>query len=306
MQIGNSKYLAFRIISTTILIWFGSHSLLCQPYILKPKSKNIENIFINIYNFSLDIADSLINNSYELKRDKINQYSLKAYLCWWKIIGGENTESNLGKCDFYLEEVMKLSKNTNKTDPVSQLNIINAYSLKSRIDNHNGNNIKAFYHFYNSIGYFKNLQSLNSQDEGTKLAIGLYNYLLAYIDKDYSSSLMFLLDFPKGDKVIGLKNLERCSQSLDPIIMTEATYFLYKIYYTIEKDYNKAFEKISILRSLYPANFVFDIEYLNVLKSQNKYKEFNLSCVKIINDIRDSKRLSSSQKQHFMTLVKEL
>jgi hypothetical protein len=306
MQIGNSKYLALRIISTIILIWFGSNSLFCQPYILKPKTKNIENIFINIYNFSLDKADSLIINSYELKNDKINLFSLKAYLCWWKIIGGENTESNLGKCDFYLKEVMKLSKNTNKTDPVSQLNIINAYSLKSRIDNHNGNNIKAFYYFYNSIGYFKNLQSLNSPDEGTKLAIGLYNYLLAYINKDYSSTFLFLLDFPKGDKVLGLKNLEGCSQSRDPIIMTEATYFLFKIYYTIEKDYNKAFDKISKLRILYPANFVFDIEYLKVIKSQNKNKEFNLSCTKTMNDIKSSKSLTSSQKLHFMTLIKEL
>lgn len=305
MLIGNSKYQALRIVFVIILIWFGSNIVFCQPYILKPESKNVENIFVNIYNFSFDKADSLINSSFELKNDKINQYSLKAYLYWWKIIGGDNVKSNSGKCDFYLAEVLKLSKNGNKADPLSQLNIINAYSLKSRIDNHNGNKIKAFYHFYNSIDYFKNLQSTNSHDERTKFATGLYNYLLAYIEKDYSSSFSYFLDFPKGDKVIGLKNLEHCSQSQDLIIMTEATYFLYKIYFSIEKDYGKAFDKIITLRNLYPDNFVFDIEYLKVLKSQNKIKEFTLSCTKTLNDIRSSKSLSLTQKQHFMTLIKE-
>jgi hypothetical protein len=294
------------MIFTIFLIWFGSNTLFCQPYILKPENKNIENIFINIYNFSFDKADSLINSSFELKNDKINQYSLKAYLYWWKIIGGDNIKSNLGKCDFYLEDVIKLSKNDNKKDPLSQLNIINAYSLKSRIDNHKGNKIKAFYHFYNSIAYFRNLQSINSQDERTKFAIGLYNYLLAYIEKDYSSSLMYVLDFPKGDKVIGLKNMEYCSQSRDPIIMTEATYFLYKIYHTLEKDYTKAFDKISILRDLYPNNYVFGIEFLKVIKAQNKSKEFNFNCSKIMNDIKISKSLNSAQKQHFKTLIKNL
>ncbi len=306
MLIGNSKYLVLRIVFTIFLIWYGSKNVFCQPYILKPESKNVENIFIHIYNFSFEKADSLINSSNELKNDKINQYSLKAYLYWWKIIGGDNAKNNLGKCNYYLEEVIKLSKNRNKTESLSQLNIINAYSLKSRIDNHNGNKIKAFYHFYNSIPYFKNLQTINSRDDRSKFAIGLYNYLLAYIEKDYSSTLKYFLDFPNGDKVLGLKNLEHCSHSQDQIIMTEATYFLFKIYFTIEKDFNKAFDKINILRSLYPDNFVFNIEYLKVLKSQNKNKEFNSSCSKTMNDIKLCKSLSLTQKQHFMSLIQEL
>ncbi len=273
-----------------------------SPY----ESTMINSFFKSLYNFSFHEADSIVAIMNNSDIDNITFSNIKANLAWWKLLSGDEIGSNIRTCDSILHESIRLGLNNKKKDISSILNLIYSYSLKARLENYRGKTLRSLIYFYRSITYIEECIKSPVKDEKLNLVLGLYFYFIDYIENEYFMINAMFFSFPKGDKNKGLRYLEECSASGDEMIRTEADYFLLKIYAGSEKDYSKALQNAQILTKEYPNNMVYCLEQLKLMLKMKKDGEARIFRNKIIDEIKSSKNINSSQKNHFISLIGDL
>ena len=298
----NYKYPAFSL-QTLFLCLFLLFSGIAPGF----AQADIENIPLafqrSLYGFSFAKAISILNDFEKSNAGAERVNELKSQLSWWMILSGNNIQLNIDKCNKYLAESINDYKKIKNPDIDIQIKLINAYLLKLRIENYLDNKINSLSILHKLLKRVDDLDNIKEKDLSIKLISGLYYYFLEYIKSEYVLSHVILAGYTKGNKELGLRYLEECSNSNDDIIMTEAIYFLYKIYFSIEKNYPEAEKQITILLNLYPENLVFALEYYKVLLAQNqliKAKEFKKIT---IDKIYGSTLLYEQQKSHFLKLL---
>ncbi len=264
----------------------------------------LNNFFNDLYNCSFSKTDSLIVEMSKSNVDEATISNIKANLAWWKILSGEDIEKNIKSCNSDIDESIRLT--SDKSDINSLLNSIYSYSLKSRLENHNGNSIKSFIYFYKSISLIEKCRSESGQDEKLKLALGLYYYSIYYIKNEHSVLRPFFFQFPDGNKALGLAYLTECSASDNEMVRTEANYFLFKIYTYTEKDYFNAFKYIQFLTQQYPKNLIYSLEQLKLLLLMKKPYEANILKDEINEEIKYADYLNNPQKIHFLNQIREI
>jgi hypothetical protein len=263
----------------------------------------INNFFRNLYNFSFDAADSIIIIMQDSNIDDATVANIKANLAWWKLLCGDEPETNFRTCNLNLDESIKSSLGKNHPDVNSLFNIIYSYSLKARLENYRGNTIKAFIYFYKSLTFIEKCIDTPVRDEKLNLALGMYYYFIDYVEDKYFMLNALFLAFPKGDKIKGLQYLELCSGSEDDMIRTEANYFLLKIYAYTEKNYSKALLYSRVLTHEYPDNLVYSLEQFKLLQKMGKTTEAQVFEKELIEEIDMSKNMNNVQKNHFLSQI---
>ena len=261
--------------------------------------------FRNLYNFSFHEADSLagVINSSDI--DNLTRNNIKSNLAWWKLLSGDEIESNERTCELSLNESIRSETKNRQKDLDLLLNLIFAYSLKARLENYTGNTLKSFISFYKSITYIEECIEPPVKDERQKLVLGLYFYLIDYLHHEYFMMSAMLFSVQKGDKVKGLGFLEECTKSGNEMISTEANYFLLKIYSYLEKDYSKAKLYGYVLTQQYPGNLVYSVEYYKLLFKMHEEKEAELFRNKLLVGINKADNINMNQKNHFILLLGE-
>jgi len=266
----------------------------------------INHFFKTLYNFSFHEADSIVLVMKRSDMDEATIHNVEANLSWWKLLSGDSTEDNFKHCDNNLDESIRLLLKSNRDDTEADLNLIYAYSLKARLENYNGNTLKSLVSFYKSSTYIKKCINRQYRDEKFYLVLGLYLYLIDYVEHEYYMANALFISFPAGDKIKGLKYLEDCSASTDEMIRTETNYFLLKIYAYLEKDYSKAYEKVQILTMQHSNNLVYKIEQLKLLFLLKKTEEAQLYQKSMIEEITGAGYINSEQKNHFISQIEQL
>jgi len=262
--------------------------------------------FRNLYDFSFNAADSVIVVMHDSNMDNATIYNIKANLAWWKLLSGDEIETNLKDCNLNIEESIRSSLSSNHPDLNSLLNIIYSYSLKARLENYRGNTLKTLINFYKSITYIEKCIDNPAVDEKLNLVLGLYYYFIDYVENKYFMLNALFFSFPRGDKTKGLMYLERCSISGDDMIRTEANYFLLKIYAYTERDYSKAFINAQILTRQHPKNLVYSLEQFKLLLKMKKTQEAEVFQKEMIKEIQTAKNINNVQKNHFISQIGEL
>lgn len=301
--------ISHRYIKISFLLGF-IFSLINSSFAGAPKLQGEDTLincfFRDLYKFSFREADSLaviINDSHA---DNLTRANIKANLAWWKLLSGDAIETSSRSCDSSLHESIRLGLKSKQKDINSILNLIYSYSLKARLENYRGNSLKSLINFYKSITYIEQCIDKPVKDEKLTLVLGLYFYMIDYLDHEYFMMSAMLFSIPKGDKIKGLAYLEECSKSGNEMISTEANYFLLKIYSYIEKDYSKAWLYAQILTRQYPDNLVYSLECFKLLLKMNKEGEARIFQNKLIGEIEIAKNINSGQKNHFIFQIGEL
>jgi len=258
--------------------------------------------FQYVYNFEFLRADSVLTS---LKKNHSNSpwtYLFGAHFYWWKIISGENTESNVNLFYSSLNTAKNRIGNTNSYE-FQFLKII-IYSLLSRYDVMNGKYVQTLIELKKNLPIIKSTLGKESQFNGFYLTSGLYLYLtdIVYDNYYYLRPLLFLV--PSGDKVKGLQYLSK--KHNDIILDTESNYFLMKIYDEVEKKNNFTMHLATRLSNNYPMNYIFKEQYLrSLVKSRNNQlsqDEINIFKKQMLSN----KQLSKAQAQYFNELAQKL
>ena len=104
------------------------------------------------------------------------------------------------------------------------------------------------------------------------LSTGLYNYYREYYPETYPIYKPFMSFFMKGDKELGIQQLEKAAQEAS-IAHVIAKYYLSYIYMRYEYIPKKALERARDLHNSYPNNLPFSAIYLESLIINEQYRE---------------------------------
>jgi len=257
-----------------------------------------------VYDFSFRKADSILLDLESNHNEDIFVPTMKSNFAWWALLSGYNVDDNVDKCGSQTTKTIKYISGLDKPDINQQLDLIEAYILKVRLENYVDSKVKAIPLLFKALNRIKDLINDDEISDRKRLILGLYYYFVDYIDEKYMLAGPILNQYPKGDREKGLKYLQDCLNSENHLVQVEANYFLYKIYFSIENNYRLAFKNIRFLRNLYPDNMVFNYEMYKTMK-ENKDVGAELFKQRILNQINDSNSLVYSQKNHFIKLLND-
>jgi predicted Zn-dependent protease len=147
-----------------------------------------------------------------------------------------------------------------------------AHSYLAMNEADNENTFKAVGHSKDAYKYMKHGMALIERNPEFYFSTGLFNYYIEQYPEDHSVVKPFMFFFQKGDKKLGLQQLEIGAKKAF-FTRTEAAY--YTVYINIKHENNmaKAYQYIRDLNEKYPANQLYQTRLAEVLILQGRYKD---------------------------------
>jgi hypothetical protein len=229
--------------------------------VLKNPSVEIESTeAINLlYNFRFHEADREIRwLKYRFPTHPMPHFLL-ALAEWWKIVPNTDVTLYDDRMIMHLDSAITLAKKmhaqkANKIEPAFFLAA--SYAFKGRLHSERKNWTKATLAGKNALKYLEECKGKGELSPELLFGDGIYNYYAQWIPREYPALKPILLFFPKGDKDLGIKQLEEVGTHAF-YTRTEARYFLLQIY-GMENQYEKAYELARYMHKTYPDNPYFE------------------------------------------------
>ncbi len=239
--------------------------LISAPIVLS--QTNTPNYLIQLYNVEKSspaaIKNSSLNDAYKLL--------YTSYYYYWDAISNQN-ESSLSLANENLSEISNLQ--------VDQTLSVLAELLQLRIDFKQKKYASAFSNHKTIKAYF-NFQNASTDTPTDSLLLGLYHYFMSEARARSLISRVVFSSWAASNAETGIRLLEKCSQSNDPFISTEALYFLGRIYLEFEDEYELAYQNFATLNLKYPKNLIYSV-FLDQCKIIVGSKKINYHTLKTI------------------------
>jgi hypothetical protein len=229
----------------------------------------------SMYNFNFEVAEKQYNWLKQQHPEHPLPYFLLGLNEWWKILPNEYVKDYDKTFKAYMDTTIKKAKKLYKKDkanPDATFFLSAAYGFKSRLYAERGSYTAATINAKKSLNYLMESKETNPELESEYMfGISLYNYFREWVPENKKYMKPFLVTFPKGDKELGIQQLEKvASESFYTRI--EAMRYLIKIYARYEKKYDKSWDLISYLHSIYPKNAYFTRVYV-IIAYHTRHKE---------------------------------
>lgn len=212
----------------------------------------------NMYNF----------NFYEAEKDfkwltvKYPNHPIGHFLLglneWWKIVPDLKVTRYDETCHEYMDLAIKKAEDLydeDSRDKEAAFFLAAAYAFKGRLYSEREKWVKAAWAGKQAMKYLDRSRGEVQINPELIFGDGLYNYYSKWIHETYPSLKPLLTFFKKGDKKLGIKQLENVANNAFYTRM-EARYFLVQIY-SMEGQHTKALIMARTMHSLYPNNAFF-------------------------------------------------
>lgn len=298
-----SKYI--REVLILFFIFLISNNVNAADNPRTQKFRNDAYIAFNaIYNFKFVTADSVIT---KMKRDypeMCGSYLLASNYYWWEIITGNDSKINRVNFLLNLDLANKRTAKITSTSTNEEIySIINIYAFRARYEAMHSNYIQALTNINSCVGVLKKSFGKESLYEPFNLTSGIYNYTICKTNEDHLLLRPYTMFLPAGNKTTGLTMLEKTAHSKDPVLCTEAHYFLFKIYIDDDNEFLKAGSHINWLIENYPSNLLYQYFYVTFLLKTGKLQEA-LNRLSLIRTIAGSNpEIMENQRTYFVDLV---
>lgn len=189
-------------------------------------------------------------------------YFLMGLAEWWKIVPNTDVTDYDAQCIAYMDTTIALAEklyddSENKLEP--SFFLAAAYAFKGRLYSERKKWTKATFAGKNALKYFEKCKGNADFSPELLFGDGMYNYYAQWIPENYPLLKPILMFFPKGNKLNGIKELEKTANSAF-YTRVEARYFLVQIY-SMENQYDKAYEMSKYMYEQYPDNPFFERYY---------------------------------------------
>jgi hypothetical protein len=143
--------------------------------------------------------------------------------------------------------------------------VVHSYAFITRLEMHEDNYIKGANLLRQSMKYLNEV--LPRAEENVKFALlaGLYNYIMGSVLDRFPIFYPLFVFAPLADKRYGLELMLKCAECQDPMIRTEARYFLARVRHEIYRDYEGAESYLESLLEKYPSNQFFRSYRISIL-----------------------------------------
>jgi hypothetical protein len=212
----------------------------------------------NMYNFNFYAAEQ----EYKWLKVKYPQHPLGDFLLglneWWKIVPDTKQTSFDDECHAYMDGAIDKADemfDRNKKNKEAAFFLSAAYAIKGRLYAEREKWVKAAWAGKQAMKYLDYSRGEENINPELLFGDGVYNYYSKWIHENYKSLKPILTFFRKGDKNLGIKQLENVANNAFYSRM-EARYFLIQIYAS-ENQPAKSLVMARQMHSLYPNNSFF-------------------------------------------------
>jgi len=244
----------------------------------------------SMYNFNFKEAEKQFGWIIQAHPQHPLGYFLMSLSNWWKLLPEDHIRDYDEKLFYYLDKTIDIAKKMYKEDKSNEemdFFLAATYGLKARIYSDRDQYRKAGSAASSALKYLELGAERSTLSPEFLFGEGLYNYFRVWIpeNKKFLKPIMFF--FRKGDKTLGIKQLEEASYEAF-YTRTEAMTFMMKIYGEFEgNETKKAIEKANYLHKQYPNNPYFQTHYAKYCFKGGKLKE----CLDLSKDILEKHTL---------------
>lgn len=184
---------------------------------------------------------------------------LMALNTWWKILLDFSDTTHDDAFYAAMDEVIKRADaqlDTNDQDFDAMFFKGAALGFRGRLRSNRRDWFQAAMDGKRAMDYVLAVARKDTANHDYVFGKGLYDYYASVIPDRYPYVKPVVAFFPKGDRDLGLRELERTATK-GYYIQTEAAYFLLQIYYIFEHNYDKSLFYVTWLREQHPNNSFF-------------------------------------------------
>ena len=212
----------------------------------------------NMYNFNFYEAEK----EFKWLKVKYPEHPLGDFMlglnAWWKIVPDTKQTQFDDQCHYYMDEAIDKADemlDKNKKNKEAAFFLCAAYAVKGRLYAEREKWVKSAWAGKQSIKYLDISRGEENINPELLFGDGVYNYYSKWIHENYKSMKPLLTFFRKGDKNLGIRQLENVANNAFYSRM-EARYFLIQIY-AMENNATKSLMMSRQMHALYPNNSFF-------------------------------------------------
>jgi len=241
----------------------------------------------NMYNFKFNAAAA----QFKWLRNEYQDHPLPYFLLglneWWKIMPNQEVEiydeAFLSYMDSAIEKAEDLY-NVDSTKIEGAFFLSAAYGFEARLHSDRSNWIRAAAYGNKALNYLEDCRVGKELSPELKFGDGLFNYFSVWIRDNYPNLRPLLFIFDKGDKDLGLEQLREVAHNAF-YTRIEAQYWLMRILFSEERQYQKAMVIAEYLNKMFPDNAYFHRYYARMLYSSGEAMKAKYECEEILRKI---------------------
>src|SRR6478736_8784907 len=241
----------------------------------------------DMYNFKFEKAEA----QFQVIKENYPWHPLPYFLLglseWWKIMPNVKDTSHDEKFLAYMDSTIMTAENLHEKYEVYQVEaaffLAAAYGFKGRLyaDEERKNWRKAAVVGKTALDYLEECKEKDNLSIELLFGDALYNYFSVWVPENYPILKPMLWFFRKGDKQLGLKQLNEVAYNAY-YTRTEAMVWLMRITNGYENDQVKAYQISQFLHETYPDNPYFHRYYARMLYGRRLFTDLEKTCVEIL------------------------
>ena len=274
--------------------------LLILPAVAKPQSDSVQLLLMN-KDVQID-ATQAVNDMYNFKFEKAERqfrwlaqdypdhplpYFLLALSQWWRMAPNIDDETYDDAFIQYIDQSLDLAHKMYDENPENveaSFFLAAGYGFKGRLLAERKNWRKAASAGRLALKYLENSSNQSSLSPEFLFGDALYNYYSVWIPENYPILKPLLVFFKKGDKELGIKQLQEVANNAF-YTRTEAQSYLMRILAIEEQELIRALQVSQYLAETFPDNSYFHRFYARLLYTTGKHWQAEKESLRIIEKI---------------------
>jgi tetratricopeptide (TPR) repeat protein len=264
-------------------------------------------VFEAMYRYDLPDAERKLKalNATNIDQDWIDLAQVN--LMWWWLISGDKSRDH----DNLMAVVLKRIINRYKDVQVSKMNneevftLIHSYAYLTRVDIYQERYFKGIVNLRHTLEFLDIALRDTYKYDKYMMVSGLYNYFAAVTLEKYPVFTPFFALAPKSDRDLGFDLLNRCSKMDNLLIKNESLYYLMKINYQLEENFDRALSIADGLIKRYPDNLIYHFHRFMILIEAERKTEALAQYTKMIEISVKSQSLNALQRNHLTEIAKK-
>jgi len=269
--------------------------------------KEVIEVFEAIYRYNLPEAELKLK---KLTATNIDQNWIDlahVNLLWWWMISGDDSRDYDNLMAVVLNRIISRFKNMapDKMTNEEIFTMIHSYAYLTRVDIYKERYFKGIVNLQHTMDFLEIALKQVYKYDKFMMVSGLYNYFAAVVLIKYPVFIPFFAFAPESNRDLGFQLLNRCSQMDDILIKNESLYYLMKINYQLEENFDRSLSIADQLISQYPNNLIYHFHRFMILIESKRRPQALAQYTKLMEVSIKAPGLNSLQRNHLVDIAKK-
>jgi len=269
--------------------------------------KEVIEVFEAIYRYNLPEAELKLKKLTATNIDQSWIDLAQVNLLWWWLISGDDSRDYDNLMAVVLDRVISRLKNRplDKMTNDEIFTMIHSYAYLTRVDIYKERYFTGIVNLQHALDYLEMALKQVYQYDKFMMVSGLYNYFAAVTLIKYPVFTPFFAFAPESNRDLGFQLLNRCSQMDNILIKNESLYYLMKINYQLEENFDRALNIADQLISQYPNNLIYHFHRFMILIEAKRKPQALAQYAKLMEVSIKAPGLNLLQRGHLVDIAKK-